>query len=126
MKLEQIRLYEALVSRSHAQLLIHKAFHQPLQALLVSCVGQSFSVEVEKRLVVLLNQLCVSLVQHPQLISVFFHETKDNQPARLVPLICIVLVDFINTILKMWILINTINLSMCLMNLRIVLCSIHR
>uniref|UniRef100_A0A1B6LZW6 FHF complex subunit HOOK-interacting protein C-terminal domain-containing protein n=1 Tax=Graphocephala atropunctata TaxID=36148 RepID=A0A1B6LZW6_9HEMI len=82
LKLEQIRLYETLVSHLHAQLLIHESFQRPLQALLSSCVGQLFSVEVEKRLVGLLNQLCVCLVQHTQLLTLFFEEAKDDQPAR--------------------------------------------
>ncbi|KAG8267164.1 hypothetical protein J6590_057003 [Homalodisca vitripennis] len=81
LKLEQIRLYETLVSHSHAQLLIHESFHRPLQALLASCVSQLFPVEVEKRLVVLLNQLCICLVQHSQLLTLFFQEAKDGQQA---------------------------------------------
>ncbi|XP_054264121.1 FHIP family protein AGAP011705 isoform X2 [Macrosteles quadrilineatus] len=82
LKLEQIRLYEALISHSQVQLLIHESFHRPLQALLASCVSQLFSVEIEKRLVVLLNQLCVLLVQHNQLLSLFFHEPSEGQPSR--------------------------------------------
>ena len=82
LRLEQLRLYEILVSHSRTQLLIHEPFHRPLQALLESCAGECFSVEVEKRLVVLLNQLCVSLVQHNQLLHLFFQEAQDDRPAK--------------------------------------------
>lgn len=82
LRLEQLRLYEALLSHSHSQLLQHAPFHRPLQTLLASCLGQLFSVEVERRLVILLNQLCVSLVQYPHLLDLFFQEPRDNQPAR--------------------------------------------
>uniref|UniRef100_A0A1B6E9D5 FHF complex subunit HOOK-interacting protein C-terminal domain-containing protein n=1 Tax=Clastoptera arizonana TaxID=38151 RepID=A0A1B6E9D5_9HEMI len=84
LRLEQLRLYEVLVSHSRTELLIHEPFHRPLQVLLESCLGECFSVDVEKRLVVLLNQLCVSLVQHNELLHLFFQEEDGNNPSKFV------------------------------------------
>jgi hypothetical protein len=81
-RLEQLKLYELLVSHSRQQLLVHEPFIRPLLRLLSSCAGEVFPVELEKRLVVLLNQLCVSLMQNVELLDLFFCASADQGPAK--------------------------------------------
>lgn len=73
MKLEQLKLYELLVSQlvSHQTALFQKPLVRPMLQLLATC-GDCAPVEVEKRLVILLNSLCVCLSQNPQLLELFF------------------------------------------------------
>ncbi|XP_077519691.1 FHF complex subunit HOOK-interacting protein 1B isoform X2 [Amblyomma americanum] len=80
LKLEQLRIYEVLVSHSHHELLLQQPFLRPLLHLLASCADCA-PLEVEKRLVVLLNTLCVSLSQHPDLLEVFFSASSNQGPA---------------------------------------------
>lgn len=82
MKLEQLKLYEILVSSSRRLLLVHEPLLRPLLRLLASCIGECFPVEVEKRLVVLLNQLCVSLMQNIELLDLFFYASSDQGPTK--------------------------------------------
>ncbi|XP_077559186.1 FHF complex subunit HOOK-interacting protein 1B-like isoform X2 [Haemaphysalis longicornis] len=79
-KLEQLRIYEVLVSHSQHELLLQQPFLRPLLHLLSSCADCA-PLEVEKRLVVLLNTLCVSLSQHPDLLEVFFSASSNQGPA---------------------------------------------
>ncbi|KAK9398814.1 hypothetical protein NXF25_013783 [Crotalus adamanteus] len=72
MKIEQLKMYEMLVTQSHQQLLHHKPILKPLMMLLSSCSGTIIpAVEVE--LVVLLNQLCSILTKDPSILELFFH-----------------------------------------------------
>ncbi|XP_034249822.1 UPF0518 protein GI14169 isoform X2 [Thrips palmi] len=71
-RLTQLKLYEHLVSHSRHQLLSHEPFLRPLLELLSSSAREVFPLEVEKKLVVLLNQLCISLMQNVQLLDLFF------------------------------------------------------
>lgn len=66
------------MSRSRHQLLSHEPFLRPLLKLLASSAGEVFPLEVEKRLVVLLNQLCISLMQNVQLLDLFFFTSLDG------------------------------------------------
>lgn len=77
-----MKLYELLVSNSRHQLLVHEPFVRPLLRLLASCSGECFPHEIEKRLVVLLNQLCVSLMQNVELLDLFFYNSSDETPAQ--------------------------------------------
>lgn len=92
-KLEQLRIYEVLVSHSHHELLLQQPFLRPLLHLLSSCADCA-PLEVEKRLVVLLNTLCVSLSQHPDLLEVFFSASSNQGPARF--LIFSLLIPFVH------------------------------
>lgn len=71
MRLEQLKLYELLVTHSGA-LLGHEPVARPLLLLLEECATDIMPLEVEKRLVMLLNQLCVALVQNLALLDLFF------------------------------------------------------
>ncbi|XP_017888480.1 UPF0518 protein AAEL005291 isoform X2 [Ceratina calcarata] len=73
-RLEQLKLYELLVSHSGA-LLAHEPVARPLLRLLEDCSNDIMPLEVEEKLVVLLNQLCVALMQNLALLDLFFHPT---------------------------------------------------
>ncbi|KAG5681104.1 hypothetical protein PVAND_010568 [Polypedilum vanderplanki] len=77
-RLEQLKLYELLVSHSRHQLLVHEPFLRPLLKLLASCQNEIFPHDVGKRLVILLNQLCVVLMQNVHLLDLFFCSTQQH------------------------------------------------
>ncbi|XP_035224048.1 FTS and Hook-interacting protein-like isoform X2 [Stegodyphus dumicola] len=81
LKLEQLKFYEILVTNCHQDLLFHKPVVRPLLRLLASC-GDGAPVEVEKRLIILLNTLCVCLTQFPDLLQVFFGASSDHGSTR--------------------------------------------
>ncbi|XP_029156019.1 UPF0518 protein AAEL005291-like isoform X2 [Nylanderia fulva] len=70
-RLEQMKLYELLISYNNA-LLAHEPVTRPLLRLLEECANDIMPLEVEKKLVVLLNQLCVVLMQNMALLDLFF------------------------------------------------------
>ncbi|XP_043799513.1 FHIP family protein AAEL005291-like isoform X5 [Apis laboriosa] len=70
--LEQLKLYELLVSHS-GTLLAHEPVARPLLRLLEDCANDI--ILLEEKLVVLLNQLCVALMQNMALLDLFFHAT---------------------------------------------------
>lgn len=77
-RLEQLKLYELLVSHSRHQLLVHEPFLRPLLKLLASSQNEIFPHDVGKRLVILLNQLCVVLMQNVHLLDLFFFSTQQT------------------------------------------------
>ncbi|XP_048511354.1 FHIP family protein CPIJ015043 isoform X2 [Athalia rosae] len=77
-RLEQLKLYELLVSHS-GTLLAHEPVARPLLRLLEQCADDIMPLEVEKKLVVLLNQLCVALMQNMALLDLFFHPTANGK-----------------------------------------------
>ncbi|KAL0272983.1 UNVERIFIED_CONTAM: hypothetical protein PYX00_005771 [Menopon gallinae] len=81
-KLEQLKLYELFVSHAGQQLLVHEPFLRPLLKLLSSCTSEVYPVEVEKHLVLLLNQLCVSVMHNIQLLDLFFSAPSKQGPAK--------------------------------------------
>ncbi|TKS93260.1 Protein FAM160A1 [Collichthys lucidus] len=78
MKLEQLRMYQMLLSQARQPLLHHKPVLRPLMMLLASCAGAGTDSGgvVEAELVLLLNQLCVALVKDPSVLELFFHTTR--------------------------------------------------
>ncbi|XP_067641317.1 FHIP family protein GG24907 isoform X3 [Eurosta solidaginis] len=78
-RLEQLKLYELLVSHSRHQLLCHEPFLRPLLKILASSQGEIFPPDLEKRLVILLNQLCVVLMQNVHLLDLFFFSAAQEQ-----------------------------------------------
>lgn len=79
-RLEQLKLYEQLVTHSrHQLLLVHESFLRPLLKILTSSLGVEYPTDVEKRLVILLNQLCVVLMQNVNLLDLFFCSTSQHQ-----------------------------------------------
>lgn len=81
LKLEQLKVHEQLLSHSRQEILVYKPIIRPLLRLLTSC-GGCVPVEVEKRLVVLLNQLCVSLMHNHHLLDFFFQFSSDQGPTK--------------------------------------------
>lgn len=79
MKLEQLKMYETLISHCQEYILFHKPFVRPLLQLLAVC-GECSPVEVEKRFVVLLNTICVCMTQNQNLLGMFFN--VNSEPAR--------------------------------------------
>ncbi|XP_063708000.1 FHIP family protein GH13096 isoform X3 [Culicoides brevitarsis] len=78
-RLELLKLFELLVSHSRHQLLVHEPFLRPLLKLLGSSQDEIYPPDVEKRLVILLNQLCVLLMQNVDLLDLFFFSTSQHQ-----------------------------------------------
>lgn len=70
--LEQLKLYEMVITQSKHLLLVHESFLQPMLKLLKSYQGTIFSREAEKQLVALLYRLCVLLMQNVSLLDLFF------------------------------------------------------
>lgn len=77
-RLEQLKLYELLVSHSRHQLLVHEPFLRPLLKILASSQGEIFQPDIERRLVILLNQLCVVLMQNVHLLDLFFFSSSQQ------------------------------------------------
>lgn len=92
-KLDQLRMYEMLVTQSHQPLLHHKPILKPLMMLLSSCSGTT-TPAVEGKLVVLLNQLCSILAKDPSILELFFHTSEDQGAANF--LIFSLLIPFIH------------------------------
>uniref|UniRef100_A0A3Q3LIQ1 Protein FAM160A1-like n=1 Tax=Mastacembelus armatus TaxID=205130 RepID=A0A3Q3LIQ1_9TELE len=84
MKLEQLRMYQMLLSQAKQPLLHHKPVLRPLMMLLASCAGAGTDCGgvVEAELVLLLNQLCVALVKDPSVLELFFHTSEDQGAAN--------------------------------------------
>ncbi|XP_047433915.1 FHF complex subunit HOOK interacting protein 1A [Mugil cephalus] len=77
MKLEQLKMYEMLVTQAHQPLLHHKPILRPLMMLLSSCAGTA-APAVEAELVLLLHQLCCVLAKDPSILELFFHTSEDQ------------------------------------------------
>ncbi|XP_057582578.1 FHF complex subunit HOOK-interacting protein 1A isoform X2 [Hippopotamus amphibius kiboko] len=92
-KMEQLKMYEMLITQSHQPLLHHKPILKPLMMLLSSCSGTA-TPTVEGKLVVLLSQLCSILAKDPSILELFFHTSEDQGAANF--LIFSLLIPFIH------------------------------
>ncbi|NWV00527.1 F16A1 protein, partial [Upupa epops] len=92
-KIEQLKMYEMLVTQSHQPLLHHKPILKPLMMLLSSCSGTA-TPTVEMELVILLNQLCSIIAKDPSILELFFHTSEDQGAANF--LIFSLLIPFIH------------------------------
>ncbi|XP_072256589.1 FHF complex subunit HOOK-interacting protein 1B [Pyxicephalus adspersus] len=94
-KVEQLKLFEMLISQSHQPLLRYQPVLRPLVTLLGTFSPGPASPVLENNLVLLLNQLCVSLAREPSTLELFFQDsTGQDGPANL--LIFSLLVPFIH------------------------------
>ncbi|XP_053564815.1 FHF complex subunit HOOK interacting protein 1B [Bombina bombina] len=94
-KVEQLKLYEMLISQSRQPLLRYQPVLRPLVTLLGTFSPGPASPVLENNLVLLLNQLCVSLAREPSTLELFFqHSSSRDGPANL--LIFSLLVPFIH------------------------------
>ncbi|NXL40738.1 F16A2 protein, partial [Glaucidium brasilianum] len=82
-KVEQLKLYEMLISQARQPLLRHRPVLAPLLRLLSLC-AEPASAPLENSLVLLLNQLCVSVAKEPAVLELFFHSHADQGPANLI------------------------------------------
>ncbi|XP_058788639.1 FHIP family protein AGAP011705 isoform X2 [Phymastichus coffea] len=81
-RLEQLKLYELLVSHD-SSLLAHEPVTRPLLNLLDACVDDIMPLEVQRKLVTLLNHVCVALVQNTELLGLFFRPASGKN--RFIP-----------------------------------------
>ena len=77
-RVEQLKLYELLISHD-SSLLTHEPVTRPLLRLLDGCAGDTILPEVQKKLVTLLNFICVALVQNTELLGLFFRPTATGK-----------------------------------------------
>lgn len=94
MKLEQLRMYEMLLTRAKQPLLHHKPVLKPLMMLLSACSSSCTApgkhtcstdgggAVVEAELVSLLHQLCRVLVKEASVLELFFHGSEDHGAAN--------------------------------------------
>ncbi|XP_043267925.1 FHIP family protein CG3558 isoform X2 [Venturia canescens] len=71
LRLKQLKLHELLISYS-STLLAHEPVARPILRFLEACANDILEYEVEKRLISLLNQLCVAIMQNIALLDLFF------------------------------------------------------
>lgn len=94
-KVEQLKLYEMLISQSRQPLLRYQPILRPLVTLLSTFSPGPAAPVLENNLVLLLNQLCVSLAREPSTLELFFQGPSGSDgPANL--LIFSLLVPFIH------------------------------
>uniref|UniRef100_A0A0C9RG73 AAEL005291_0 protein n=1 Tax=Fopius arisanus TaxID=64838 RepID=A0A0C9RG73_9HYME len=77
-RMEQMKLFEILVS-FNGSLLAHEPVARPLLKLLEACANDILPFDVQKKLIVLLNGLCVALMQNLALLDVFFHPSAPGE-----------------------------------------------
>ncbi|KAJ8676253.1 hypothetical protein QAD02_012039 [Eretmocerus hayati] len=77
-RLEQLKLYELLISHD-TSLLAHEPVTRPLLRLLDECAGDFMLLEVQNKLVTLLNHVCIALVQNTELLRLFFRPTATGK-----------------------------------------------
>ncbi|XP_051566183.1 FHF complex subunit HOOK interacting protein 1B isoform X2 [Myxocyprinus asiaticus] len=96
-QLELLKLFEMLIGQSHQPLLLHSAVLQPLLSLLGACVDPQLGCPpaLESSLVLLLNQVCVSMAKQTAVLESLFRCGSVQQgPTNL--LIFSLLVPFIH------------------------------
>ncbi|KAF5897277.1 protein FAM, partial [Clarias magur] len=82
-KLEQLRMYEMLVTRARQPMLHHKPILHPFAMLLSSCGSSTSSEPVEAELVRLLHRLCHMLARDHSALQLFlFHSGQDQGAAN--------------------------------------------
>ncbi|CAB1346917.1 unnamed protein product, partial [Coregonus sp. 'balchen'] len=92
-----LKLFEMLIGQSQQPLLQHKAVLQPLLGLLGACAEPQLGCppSLENSLVLLLNQICVSMARAPAVLELLFRTVPAQQgPTNL--LIFSLLVPFIH------------------------------
>ncbi|XP_005107718.1 FTS and Hook-interacting protein isoform X2 [Aplysia californica] len=84
LRLQQLRLFELIISQSRQMLLIHKPVIKPLLRLLMD-VRDSPEIsngELEFKLVLVLHQICICISQQSLILESFFSTDADHGPAR--------------------------------------------
>lgn len=81
-RLEQLKLYGHLVSHYNVQVIAAEPFLRPLLKLLSGFRNELPPSNIEHRLVLLLNQLCVTLMQNIKFIDLFFLTTHTHNGSQ--------------------------------------------
>ncbi|CAF4082707.1 unnamed protein product, partial [Rotaria magnacalcarata] len=84
LKYHQLRCFEFLLSRSQNELLFYKQIFKPLLNLLRSCESSLSLDLIEKHMIVVLNQVCVSITKSPELLEFCFDISAEHGPSRFV------------------------------------------
>ncbi|CAF3663299.1 unnamed protein product [Adineta steineri] len=84
LKYHQLRCFEFLLSRTQQELLFHKQIFKPLLNLLRSCESSSSLELIEKHMIVVLNQVCVSITKTPDLLEFCFDISAEHGPSRFI------------------------------------------
>ncbi|KAJ0006096.1 hypothetical protein NQD34_013369 [Periophthalmus magnuspinnatus] len=83
MKVEQLRMYQMLLSQARQPLLHHKPVLRPLMMLLASCAGTGTGgTRGEGPRLCLWGGLCEALVKDPSVLELFFHTSEDQGAAN--------------------------------------------
>ncbi|XP_043237246.1 FHF complex subunit HOOK interacting protein 1B-like isoform X1 [Amphibalanus amphitrite] len=94
LRLEQLRIYEQLLRQAASALLVQRAVLRPLTSLLAGCRAAEQPVELHRRLVLVLAQLCAALHRQPPLLDLFLGLDEDGQPTSFS--VFAMLVDFVH------------------------------
>lgn len=81
-RLEQLKIYSLLVTHYGSQLLAAEPFLRPQLKLLASCRNDLLATDVETRLISLLGQLCVVLMQNMRYVDLFFISAPGPQTSQ--------------------------------------------
>ncbi|CAF1111726.1 unnamed protein product [Rotaria sordida] len=84
LKYHQLRCFEYLLSRSRHELLFHKQIFKPLLNLLRSCESSTSIELIEKHMVIVLNQVCVSITKNPELLEFCFDISAEHGPSKFI------------------------------------------
>ncbi|XP_033966114.1 FHF complex subunit HOOK-interacting protein 1B [Pseudochaenichthys georgianus] len=76
-----LKLFEMLIGQSQQPLLQHTAVHHPLLRLLGACADPELGcpLSLENSLVLLLNQICVSMARQPVVLEMLFRAAPAQQ-----------------------------------------------
>ncbi|XP_064636306.1 FHF complex subunit HOOK-interacting protein 1B-like isoform X2 [Lineus longissimus] len=81
LKVEQLKIFDLLITESKQQLLVHKPIIRPLLHLLSRC-AEHYNVDIKNHMILLLHQLCVCLTKNVQLVELFFSAGANHGPAK--------------------------------------------
>ncbi|XP_041460814.1 FTS and Hook-interacting protein-like isoform X2 [Lytechinus variegatus] len=80
-KRELLKIYELIIGQCKQSVLMHPAILNPLLRLLLACWEHSRE-DTERQLIPLLQALCISLSQDPNLLEFLFHASPSKGPAK--------------------------------------------
>eukprot|EP00057_Strongylocentrotus_purpuratus_P002543 XP_003724724.1 PREDICTED: FTS and Hook-interacting protein isoform X2 [Strongylocentrotus purpuratus] len=80
-KRELLKIYELIIGQCKQSVLMHPAILNPLLSLLLACWEHSRE-DTERQLIPLLQALCISLSQDPNLLEFLFHASPSKGPAK--------------------------------------------
>ncbi|GFO18323.1 fts and hook-interacting protein homolog [Plakobranchus ocellatus] len=85
LRLQQLRVFEHIISQSKQLLLVHRPIIKPLLRLLIDVSDSqdlSNNGELEFKLVLVLHQICICISQQSLILESFFSTDADHGPAR--------------------------------------------